>query len=201
MQSLHFQNQLVEYFHSRGMKPLPPISQSQVNLNPSEADEDSVDLNVDISPEGEISVAAYNGPVYDDSKYDTFQTYAGGNRPPQQTAPFVPPTSTAPYVPSSQHNLNHQGQFIHSHAYQKAPQAPQYAPQHGLQHQQAAQRPTNTPSNSTSSPQRANFFHVQIPPNATSGMQLQIVNPVTRQNMIVTIPQGVPPGGRFAVRY
>lgn len=32
-------------------------------------------------------------------------------------------------------------------------------------------------------------------------MQLQVQNPRTKQNMIVTIPAGVAPGGTFAVQY
>ena len=46
-----------------------------------------------------------------------------------------------------------------------------------------------------------NYFHVQVPPNSVPGMQLQIQNPKTQQMMIVTIPNGIPPGGTFAVQY
>ena len=50
-------------------------------------------------------------------------------------------------------------------------------------------------------PVALNYFHVQVPPNTGPGMQLQIQNPKTQQMMIVTIPQGIPPGGTFAVQY
>ena len=42
-------------------------------------------------------------------------------------------------------------------------------------------------------------FQVQVPPTGYSGMQLQVQNPFTRQNMTVTVPQGVGPGQVFTV--
>lgn len=42
-------------------------------------------------------------------------------------------------------------------------------------------------------------FKVQVPPNGYSGMQLQVQNPFTQQNMTVTVPQGVTPGQTFSV--
>jgi hypothetical protein len=47
----------------------------------------------------------------------------------------------------------------------------------------------------------AKVFNVQVPPGCGPGMQLQVVNPTTQQSQIVTIPQGVPPGGVFPVHY
>ena len=42
-------------------------------------------------------------------------------------------------------------------------------------------------------------FQVQVPPNGYSGMQLQVQNPFTRQNVTVTVPPGVTAGQTFAV--
>ena len=42
-------------------------------------------------------------------------------------------------------------------------------------------------------------FQVQVPPNGYSGMQLQVQNPFTRQNVTVVVPPGVSAGQTFAV--
>jgi Copine/C2 domain len=43
------------------------------------------------------------------------------------------------------------------------------------------------------------IFQVQVPPNGYPGMQLQIQNPFTGQQMMVVVPQGVQAGQTFAV--
>jgi hypothetical protein len=151
-------DQLVEFFTNIGMKPLPPISGSQISLVAAEADDEEIDLNVDINEHGKISLLSYNGPLYDDTQYGTYSDYA----PAKPTAPpgglSSSATHHAPYVPGQQ------------------PQATV---------------PVAQPS----------VFHVQVPPNCFPGMQLQIQHPATHQVMYVTIPQGVAPGGTFAVQY
>lgn len=153
-------DQLVDYFYSRGIKPLPPISGSQLSLFPDEPTDDDIDLSVDIKPDGEICLTNYGttGYNFDDTKYNTLSDYSA-------VVPVPPPSST--FVP--------------------APQQQQSTA--SLYQQQAAV---------TAPPQ---VFHVQVPPGVNPGMQLQIQHPVTKQQMIVTVPQGIGPGGKFAVRY
>lgn len=156
-------DQLVDYFYNRGIKPLPPISGSQFSLNPDEPTDEDIDLSVDVSPEGEISLADdYDGTVYDDTKYASLSDYSS-------LTPM--PVPSAPYQPSP-------------NAYGHQPDAP--AP-----YRQPQVVPTVQPT----------FFHVQVPANTRPGMQLQIQNPATQEFMIVTVPPGVPPGGKFAVQY
>ncbi len=42
-------------------------------------------------------------------------------------------------------------------------------------------------------------FQVQVPPNVTSGQQIQVAHPKTGQPLIVAVPAAVPPGGVFTV--
>ena len=148
-------NQLVDYFYSRGVKPLPPISGSQLSLYPEEATDEDIDLSLDLKPNGEICVSNYSATGYnfDDTKYNTLSDYSS-------VVPVPPPVVPPPQQPST------------ASYYQ----------------QQAA-------------PQQPEVFYVQVPPGIDSGMQLQIQHPKTNQQMIVTVPQGVGPGGKFAVRY
>jgi hypothetical protein len=50
-------------------------------------------------------------------------------------------------------------------------------------------------------PAQERLFHVRAPQGAYPGMQLQVTNPVTGQQMLVAVPQGVAGGGLFGVRY
>jgi hypothetical protein len=186
-------DQLVDYFFSKGIKPLPPISGSQISLVASEADEQDVDLSLDVSPEGEISLASYGQlPQYDDSQYDTMATYV-------PSAPTAPSASHQPsaYVPQSYSQAapppNHHAPVPYgAHPAQGLYGAPTPAPYAAHHHQQNVATATAVPPS---------VFHVQVPPGVSPGTQLQVQNPVTRQQMIVTIPPGVQAGQTFAVRY
>jgi hypothetical protein len=84
-------DQLVEYFVSRGIKPLPAITGSRVSVFADEHNEDKdIDLNVEVNEEGEICLANYGneGGVIDDTCYGNFNTYAGMTVLP-------PPTNSA----------------------------------------------------------------------------------------------------------
>lgn len=43
------------------------------------------------------------------------------------------------------------------------------------------------------------LFYVQVPQGIYSGMQLQVENPVTRQILVVTVPEKLGPGDRFGI--
>jgi hypothetical protein len=182
--------QLEDYFFSKGIKPLPPISGSQISLVGSEPDEDDVDLSLDVGADGEISLANYDGPVYDDSK----STYA--HAPSAPTAPSYQ-ASTSSYVPQTQ-SQNHTTAprvYGQQQMHQSTP-APYGAPQQQYPSQHHSSGPVAT---GTAVPD--SVFHVQVPPGVSPGQQLQVQNPMTHQQLVVTIPQGVQPGGTFAVRY
>ena len=217
-------DQLVEYFHSRGIKPLPPVSTSQLSLAVSEVDDEDIDLNMNISPDGEISLADHTGAVYDDSKYDTMQTYVPTPAPKAAPAPFIPnyggasapapyqpEQPSAPYVPSQQ-PYQPRASAPPPQPYQARASAPPpqpYQPRASAPPPQPYQPHAAAPNSPHSSQQRAppvvasqpRLFHVQVPPGVYPGQQLQVQNPVTHQNMIVVVPQGVGPGGKFAVQY
>lgn len=57
----------------------------------------------------------------------------------------------------------------------------------------------SAPVMATTVPAQPFTFQVQLPPNVTSGMQLQVTHPKTGQPLVVAVPQGVPPGGVFSV--
>lgn len=87
-------DQVVDYFTSRGIKPLPPISGSQFSLQAEECTDEDIDLTVDINPDGEISLANNDGAYYDDTKYATLADYSS-------VTPMAAPTAPAPCQPSS----------------------------------------------------------------------------------------------------
>lgn len=154
-------DQVVDYFYSRGIKPLPAITGSKVSVFPEEHnEEEDIDLSLDYNDEGEICLADSAQGLYDDTGYGTYSQYAGLTILPPPTNPSANGGTSQPYAPNARPNV---------------PMATATAP--------------------------ANVFHVQVPQGVTAGMQLQVTNPHTKQNMIVTIPQGVAPGGTFAVQY
>jgi Copine/C2 domain len=157
-------DQMVDYFTSRGITPLPPITTSQISLNAEDPTDEDIDLSLDVSPDGEISLMNYDGISYDDTKYNTLSDYCAVAPLPAPTAPYQRPS--APFVPYGQY-----------------------------------QQPTYVSAQPVPVQPQVNYFHVQVPPNVTSGMQLQITNPKTQQPMIVTVPNGVSPGGTFPVAY
>jgi hypothetical protein len=88
-------DQLVEYFVSHGITPLPAIRGSTVNVLADEHnEEEDIDLNVEFTEEGEICLADYGneGGVIDDTSYGNFNTYAGLTNQRAETN-FYPMTS------------------------------------------------------------------------------------------------------------
>jgi len=221
-------DQLVDYFYGRSIQPLPPISGSQISLYPAEPGQEDIDLSVNINADGEMSLAGYNGPIYDDSKYDTAQTYINM---PAPTAPISPyqnyPSNRTLVSHSAQHGIQQSPLYEPSrqNVFQPSPSgAPAGAPSFGQYPQsqlphvpynptEFAHNPSQPHIYQPQNPQQssrgvapggspaARIFHVQVPPGVAPGMQVQVQNPITKQNLIVTVPQGVVPGGKFAVQY
>jgi len=191
--------QLVTYFTTRNMPPLPMMSTSQLNVTPDPYNEETdIDLSLDFKGEDEI-VLLGNAPVINNTSYTL---------PP----PVAPPS----YASQSQ-------QYTPNSAYTQqgsAPSAPyatesqQYSssftsPQQGsaIAVPSSYSSPAQQYSSSYASPQPVvaaatvpSTFRVQVPPGVNPGQQVQVQNPQTGQLMLVTVPQGVAPGGIFDVR-
>lgn len=189
-------DQLVDYFYNRGIMPLPPVSGSQLDLQIEDPDDEDIDLTMNFGEDGEISLANYNGAVYDDTKYGTATSYepsapvyASAHSP---SPPYQPSQqSSAPYQHGSLASQQQQSyQPYQNQNYTSYQQPQQSSPMYG-DHQSAPV--------AQATPQR--LFYVQAPPGAYPGMQVQIQNPITGQQLIVAVPQGVAPGGKFGVRY
>lgn len=160
-------DQLVDFFYSRGIKPLPAISGSQMSLNADEPTTEDVDLDVRISPTGQVSLNNYTGAMFDDTQYGTTTTF-------NTATPYFPSQASQQALmqqPSQSYGLN-------------------YSPTGTSQYNGFAQSSSSSPK----------LFHVQVPPNTPPGTQLRVTNPHTRQQLMVKVPAGVPPGGKFAVQ-
>lgn len=197
-------DQLVDYFTSKGMRPFPPISGSQFSLQAEDPTDEDIDLSLDVGPDGEISLGSYSGTVYDDTKYATFSDYStlkpmalpSAPAPYQTSAPFNMPPSSNPYGQQPAAPYQSYGQQLpmaaqqqpSSNPYVQRPAAPYQS--YGQPQPVAAQQPV-----------KSNFFLVQVPANVKPGTQLQVQNPATKLQMVVTVPQGVAPGSTFPVEY
>merc|ERR1719183_2027406 len=162
--------------------PLPPTSESKVSPQVDEADDNDIDLSLNMNSNGEISLATDTGAIYDDAKYYHAMSQLQPLAPPVESqsqsayssssSPLPPATSELPYFSAPNSNAT-----------------PNYRPETPPRQQ--------TAYSSSSSP----LFHVKVPPGVSSGMQVRVQNPYTHQDMYVVIPHGVPPGGTFAARY
>jgi hypothetical protein len=164
-------------------------------LNVAGADEEDVDLSLQVNDEGEIYLENFNGAVYDDTKYDTFAAYSNMASHSTPSAPIASPDSS--YVPNAMAQQQ-QSQFYQPPS---ATVAPPYQPTHApaqQHHTSGYAQQQHPPASVATRP----IFLIQVPATGVSpGMQLQCQNPVTGQPMIVTVPPGVGPGGKFAVQY
>lgn len=184
-------DQVVDYFHGNGIKPLPEIHGSRVSIVADEYNEDEeIDLNLDIDEEGEINLGSDCGGVVDDTGYGTYDTFAG-------VTP-LPPPSTYPqaYAPQQRYGAPPQGSYAPN-----ASAPPDYGQSSYAQPFPPPQHSYGQPQVVTASVVTQPVFHVQVPPGVFAGQQLQIVNPQTQLPMIVTVPEGVPAGGVFPVPY
>jgi len=97
-------DQLVNYFTSRNIQPIPMMSVSHLNVTPDPYDEETdIDLSLDFKGEDEITLNG-GGPVIDNASYDSGSKYFGLTAVPPPTAPTAPPSFVSqpqPYSPSS----------------------------------------------------------------------------------------------------
>lgn len=206
--------QLVEYFYNRGIMPHPAISGSKLDLTASEPDEEDIDLSINVNSEGEICLEDYQGEImFDDSKYDTLSEYrvAGSSSvsSAQSSAPYLPQQNTphaapsAPYVPQQtslstpqrpHDNVHRPSQRNDTAGFNNKPTNNVYQPS-------SHSSPRNPYPSAAAAPASSPIFYVQVPQGVYPGQQLQVQNPITKQYLLVKVPEGVTSGGKFAVRY
>ena len=151
--------QLVDFFYTRGIMPMPPRRLSQTslsNIEVEDAGEEDIDLSIGVDSGGGLYLASEKGTFYDETVWS-----GGWESPRAYTAPSSSTSSTTSSFPSTQ-----------------LPNLP-------------VAQAVATPS----------IFYVQSPAGSFPGQQLRINHPGTGQPMVVTIPAGVLPGGKFGVRY
>jgi len=133
---------------------------------------------------------------YNDTQYGSAAAYLTPI-PPPSTAPSTDP---APFFASNSVSVGHTSGYHNNTHRQSTTTAPPRAP-----HVAASVPPNPSPfSQALGGPapsQQQQVFHVQVPAGVYAGEQLQVQNPQTQQYMIVTVPQGIGPGGKFAVAY
>jgi len=215
-------DQVVDYFQSNNIPPLPPpppVSQLLVpepddwnDDDEEEEDDEIIPLDLNFHEDGEITLGS--GGVYDDTDYNNTM-YAGITPmvPPSAPNPTAPIAPTVPYAPPPQQ----QQQQPYSIPAQPPPPQQQQQPMYTTAPQQQTtasyyyypqQQPQSysfpppppPPVQATAAKQPA-VFHVQVPPGVVPGQQLQIQHPQNGQAMIVVVSHGVPAGGTFAVAY
>jgi hypothetical protein len=259
-------DQLVGYFYGKKIMPFKPVTGSKLNIYEEDYnEEEDIDLNIAVNPDGEISLEDDLQATFDGQSYGNATTFlpppmpppsvyssappAYGQQPqaygqsqvnlsapppyhpagapgqfqPQQAAPNVyqsQPSAPNSYVaqPGFPPQQQFQPQQAAPNGYQSQPSAPNsYVSQPGFQPQQQFQPQQAAPNGYQSQPSAPNSYvsqpglatasvvapppvmYIQAPANAYPGMQIQIQNPNTGQFQVVTIPQGVPPGGTFGV--
>jgi len=190
-------DQLVDFFWSRGIMPMKSRNTSQLSLNNIEVEEadvnHDVDLQVKMDDGGTLYFESYEGTFFDDTQWNTTS--------PQHQQPAYQSFDQSQQHLHSQQAPYHQNscqQTYQSHApptYHHPPGAS------GGRSSFASPYGQNTPPVAAVPMQPNDIFYVQVPPNVSTGQQLRVINPMTQQQMIVTIPPGVPPGGKFGVRY
>eukprot|EP00547_Thalassionema_nitzschioides_P003186 CAMPEP_0194213546 /NCGR_PEP_ID=MMETSP0156-20130528/14231_1 /TAXON_ID=33649 /ORGANISM="Thalassionema nitzschioides, Strain L26-B" /LENGTH=757 /DNA_ID=CAMNT_0038941599 /DNA_START=1 /DNA_END=2271 /DNA_ORIENTATION=+ len=209
-------DQVVDYFYSANIMPLPAVHGSQLNLVADEYnEEEEIQLDLNFNEDGEITLGS--GGVLDETGYGDYNAVAGVTAvaPAQASAPQA-------YQPAQPYNPASAPQQAYVPTQQPAPaqpynpaSAPQqaYAP---VQHQQAPAQPYNPPSapqqayapvqpqqpqqayapvqpQQAYAPPQQQVINVQVPAGVGPGQQLQLQHPQTGQPMLVTVPQGVIP--------
>lgn len=187
-------DQLVDFFYPRGIMPMPPGRASRMsisNILVEECDEQDIDLSVAIDDGGKIFLTSDEGTCYDDTEYNWPQTSKQPATAPyraQSQASYQSPVFSPAASPSDLYSQQQNHYATNSSSYSNGT---------------AGYMPTPPPAPPVAQPPKNHnsIFYVQVPPGVTVGQQLRIRHPETQQEMIVTIPPGVAPGGAFGVQY
>lgn len=162
-------DQLVQFFHQRGIMPQPNRQFSSSKIVADDCGDADIDLSMDYQDDGEIALNGDQPALHVDN---SFRAGIGGLQ-------VMAPPATAP-------------QEYNPAAYEAAPAtAPLPVP--------VPVAPSAPVAAAVVQPPEPFTFQVQCPPGVAPGAQLQIAHPQTGQMLIVPVPQGVPPGGVFSV--
>lgn len=178
-------DQLVEFFYQRGIMPQPSkdLSVSRISVA-SCSDDVDIDLSMDYQSDGEIVLNGDQPGAYIDNSYEGglggVHTMQPPTAPGGATAPVMRTGAPPPSQPCEAHAM------ASAIGYATNPLA-----------RSLVANPTSAVP--VPPPPQPFTFQVQVPPGVTPGMQLQIAHPKTGQMLIVPVPQGVAPGGVFAV--
>jgi hypothetical protein len=208
-------DQLVDYFYTRGINPLPSRRSSQLSLDgvtADDADDEDIDLSIAINEDGKISLANYNGAVYDDTQYN-YGTSSLPHATPVPSAPSAPYKQAAPYQPSASYQSSAPA-YTPSAAYTPhagAPPAPVYQPSGALapasQYNVSAPRPQAPPQHSSyrlaSTPSHNNYNVPPPRPQAPSQQpSYRLASPPSAAEIFyVQVPHGVSPGQQLQIRH
>ena len=166
-------DQLVQFFHKRGIMPQRDINFSNSKIVVDDFNEEAdIDLNMNFQDDGEIVLGDTNAAIIDNS----FEAGLGGVQ-------VVAPPGTAPPPGGPQHAS-----------------APPMAPP-GAMAPPPSMTGSAMPAMAVPVPAAPQplTFQVQLPPGVSPGQQIQVAHPQTGQPLVVAVPQGVPPGGIFSV--
>eukprot|EP00980_Cylindrotheca_fusiformis_P004379 scaffold925_cov129-Cylindrotheca_fusiformis.AAC.32 len=201
-------DQLVDYFYSNGINPLPPLSDSSMSIYAADYDaSEDVDLDFVEGPGGEMTLGNSSQGRWDAASYGKA---AGFLPPPMQPPSFVgsgyrqPSLEPAMQSPSS-YEPHGYGSGYHQASQLTSMQSPSNPGQ--VYHNPSIQPPySNTsqqyhytnPQTSSSPNQRVPVtLRVTAPPNSYPGMQIRVLNPQTGEYHTVAIPSGVHAGTDF----
>lgn len=201
-------DQVVDYFYRhRGIRPLPALRGSSLSIVPIDDADEDIDLSIEFNDDEEIVLSDTSQiPKYDDTQYGRASTYLGGSSAASNGygSGNVPSTNN-PYAYQPAASTATFGVTASAAPPAVVPPQPNPTPNRPPPFSQALNDSGGGYSNSSSGPsaesQNPKFFHVQVPAGVYAGQQLQIQHPKTQQYLIVTVPNGVGPGGKFAVAY
>lgn len=193
-------DQLVQFFHSRGIRPQlrgdPSISKIVVDEYNEETD---IDLSMDFQDDGEIVLNGEQPGAYIDNSYEAG---LGGIKIMTPGAAAPGGAASAPTMGAGAQGYNpYAGAAATAPGMASAPMmaAPGMVPPTAPAMTAAAPAvaaPVPVPVPAAPQPFT---FQVQVPPGVSPGMQIQVAHPQTGQPLVVAVPQGVPPGGVFSV--
>lgn len=201
-------DQVVDYFHTRGIAPLPPISGSRVNVVPEEYNEDEeIDLTIDIDDNGDVHLGG--GGYKDETVYATYSTFAAPSAPPGAPMAYAPQgfapnqsfSQSMSYIPGAQPHQPYVPGAQPTYA-PGAPSAPPYVPG-------APPAPSAPPAQpyvpgappAPSAPPSEPYVPGAPPPRPTPQPSFsQSAIPVMGTLLSVQVPPGAQPGSHVQVQ-
>ncbi|KAG7350643.1 copine family protein [Nitzschia inconspicua] len=170
-------SQVVQFFHEKGIQPLPPVSGSMTDVFADAYNSaDDIELDFDFGEDGSIRLAnskqaTWNATQYGDAALfmtNSPTTFSGNSS-------VYGVSSTSPYNVSTNVSLS------------PGREKPKLSPYVGT-----------ASTNSSNRSSEEIVVQVKVPANVQPGSQLRIRNPMNGNEKVVVVPMGVPPGGTFS---